>query len=178
MSVFPEPESRAGRVLSRALVRRRKRSGLTLVEMVISISILSVGLVGTLQVVRVVGGASADPMIRQQVGAIADAYLTEVLMKDFHDPNLGAAGGVCPTPEASRSLYDNVCDYDGTDDVGARDALDSAIPSLASYRVRVDVDTGDSLGGLSGPADLLRVDVRVTYSTNTDLTVSGYRSRR
>ncbi len=158
--------------------RRKRHAGVTLVEMVISISILSVGLVGTLQVVQVVGGASADPMVRQQVASIADAYLNEILLKDYYDPHLGAGGGACPTPEAARPLYDNVCDYNGTDDSGARDATDTAISGLGGYRVRVNVDPNDSLSGLSGPADLLRVDVRVSYSTNVDLTVSGYRTRR
>ncbi len=145
--------------------------------MVVSIVVLAIGLVGTLQVVRVVGGRSADPMVRQQIAAIADAYLNEILQQDFHDPDLGAGGGACPSAEASRSLYDNVCDYDGLDDVGARNALGTAIPSLAGYRVRVTVDDADSLAGVSGPADLLRVDVRVTYGTSTDVRVSGYRTR-
>lgn len=165
MSASPEPQP------------RRRSLGLTLVEMVISIVVLAIGLVGTLQVVRVVAGHSADPMVRQQIAAIADAYLNEILQQDFHDPDLGAAGGACPTSEGSRTLYDNVCDYDGLDDAGARNALGVAIPSLAGYRVRVDVDDSDSLGGVSGPADLLRVDVRVTYGTTTDVRVSGYRTR-
>ncbi len=154
----------------------KPQQGVTLVELVVSIAVLAVGLVGTLQVIRAVGGASADPMVRQQVAALTDAYLNEILLKEFYDPDLGAAGGVCPTPEASRALYDNVCDYDGLDDQGARDTTGTAIASLAAYRVRVEVDPNDTLGGVSGPANLLRVDVRVSVGANVDVTASGYRT--
>ena len=160
----------------RRVSTRRAQRGVTLVELTVSIAVLAVGLVGTLQVIRAVGGASADPMVRQQVAALADAYLNEILLKEFYDPDLGAAGGVCPTPEGARSLYDNVCDYDGLDDLGARDTTGTAIASLAAYRVRVEVDPNDTLGGLSGPANLLRVDVRVSVGANVDVTASGYRT--
>lgn len=156
---------------------RHLRQGMTLVEMVISIAVLAIGLVGTLQVVRAVGGRSADPMVRQQVAAIADSYLNEILLRDFYDPDLGAGPGPCPPPEASRTLFDNVCDYDLHVDVGARDALGNPIPDLAAYTVQVSVDDTAALGGLAGPADLLRVDVRVTFGTSVDLSVSGYRAR-
>ncbi len=158
--------------------RHRRRRGVTLVELVVSISIIAVALVGTLQVVRVTGGASADPMIRQQAAAIAEAHLAEILLKGFHDPDLGAGGGVCPAAEGGgRAVWDNVCDYEGLDDAGARDQQGLAIPGLGGYRVRVSVDTTATLGGLVGPGDVVRVDVRVNFDTSVDFVVSGYRTR-
>lgn len=163
--------------MSGHLERNRRRAGVTLVELVVSITIIAVALVGTLQVIRVTVGSSADPMIRQQAAAVAESYLTEILLKGFYDPDLGAGGGVCPTSEATRAVWDNVCDYHGLDDGGARDQQGGAIAGLAGYRVRVQVDTTASLGGLSGPADVIRVDVRVNFGTFIDFNVSGYRTR-
>lgn len=156
---------------------RKLQAGVTLVELIVSLTIIAVALVGTLQVIRVTVGSSADPMIRQQASAVADAYLSEILLKSFYDPDLGAGGGLCPAAEASRSVWDNICDYQGLDDNGARDQQGTAIAGLTGYRVRVQVETSASLGGLAGPADVVRVDVRVNFGTHTDFNVSGYRTR-
>ncbi len=156
---------------------KRLQAGVTLVELIVSITIIAVALVGTLQVIRVTVGSSADPMIRQQASAVADAYLSEILLKSFYDPDLGAGGGICPSAEVTRTLWDNVCDYQGLDDNGARDQQDTAIAGLTGYRVRVQIDTSPNLGGLTGPADVVRVDVRVNFGTHTDFNVSGYRTR-
>ena len=85
-------------------------------------------------------------------------------------------GGACPTPEASRPIYDNICDYDGLDDSGPVDQTGSAVAGLDPYRVRVNIDTSATLGTLSGSSDVLRVDVRVTALGLLDITISGYRT--
>ncbi len=154
----------------------QQRAGVTLIELVVSLVVMGIALAGTLQVMDATAGASADPMLLQQASAIADSHLEEILLRPFYDPDTGATGGVCPTPEAGRALYDNVCDYDGLDDSGARDQTGSAVAGLTAYRVRVTVDSAASLGSLSGPADVLRVDVRVTHTDVVDFSVSGYRA--
>jgi MSHA pilin protein MshD len=151
--------------------------GATLIELVISIVIISIAILGTLEVMRTTTLGSADPMLLKQATAIAEAYLEEILLKPFYDPDSGAGGGVCPTAEASRDLYDNVCDYNGLDDAGAVDQNGSAVAGLGTYRVRVSVDSAATLGALSGPADVMRADVRVTHSDRVDSTLSGYRTR-
>ena len=153
------------------------RAGITLVELVISLTVIAIALVGTLQVMAVTAGASADPMILQQAAAVADSHLEEILLNPYYDPDLGAGGGACPAPEASRALFDNVCDYDSLDDSGARDHTDTPLSELSAYRVCVTVDSTASLGSLSGPADVVRVDVRVTHTDISDITVSAYRTR-
>ncbi len=84
---------------------------------------------------------------------------------------------MCPAPEASRDIFDNVCDYDLLDDSGARRQDGGAITGLEAYRVRTTVDQAATLNGLSGAAQVLRVDVRVTRDSRIDLTLSGYRTR-
>ena len=120
---------------------------------------------------------SGVPVAANQAIAVADAYLEEILLRAFYDPDLGAGGGACPAPEGSRSVFDNVCDYDGLDDSGARDQDGNAIAGLGAYRVRVAIDTTSTLNTLSGSTEVLRADVRVTHPNEIDLILSGYRAR-
>jgi MSHA pilin protein MshD len=151
--------------------------GTTLVEMIISIAIISLAVAGTLLLVQKVAVHSADPMVERQALAIARAYLEEILLRPYWDPVVGAGGGACPAPPASRALFDNVCDYQGMDDAGARDQNGAPVAGLGAYRVRVAVDAAATLGDLTGPADVLRVDVRVTHPASVDLVLSGFRTR-
>ena len=164
----------------------RRQAGVTLVELVISIVIISVALVGVLLVMNQTTRHSADPLVQHQAVAAAQSYLEEILLKGFRDPSLAPdpdAGKVCPGAEGGRALYDNVCDYAGIDDNGARDQSGTAIAGLDGYRVRVEVRCDASLHTLAGNADceatdVLRVDVRVTHAglAGLDITLSGYRT--
>lgn len=150
--------------------------GATLVELVISIVIISISVAAVIGAMSGMVSHSADPMIQTQAVAIAESYLEEIMLKSYLDPDTGA---VCPTGEASRALYDNVCDYDGLDDNGARDQSGSGVISgLGDYRVRVNVEQSATLNNLSGSGTVLRVDVRVTYLDENlaDITLSGYRT--
>jgi MSHA pilin protein MshD len=119
---------------------------------------------------------SADPMIAEQAVAIAEAYLEEILLKSYYDPDTGAGGGICPAAEASRDLYDNICDYNGLNDSGAKDQDGNAITDLEKYNVAVTVDTTATLNALSGSTDVVRIDVEVTNSNFVDITMTGYRT--
>ncbi len=152
---------------------RRRRGGLTLIELLIAIVVVSVALGGTLLLSRHTVSRSADAMIQHQALEVATAYLEEIMLRAYLDPETAS---VCPAAEAGRALYDNVCDYDGLDDAGAVDQTGANVVGLGDYRVRVDVDTTANLNGLSGSADVLRIDVRVTHPTGLDITISGYRT--
>lgn len=151
----------------------RRRAGTTLVELVVAIVVVAIALGGTLHVFGASFAGSADALVAEQGTAIARAYLEEILTKDFAGPS-----PACPPPEPSRSLYDTVCDYQGLDDAGVRDQQGAAVPGLGAYRVRVAVDGAVALAGLTGPDEVVRVDVRVTRGSALDLTLSGYRTSR
>lgn len=153
--------------------RKRAQTGLTLVELVISILIVGIAVTGTLLAIHTTTAHSADPMIQHQASAIAEAYLEEILLKPYLDPDTGTT---CPAPEATRNLYDNVCDYAVVDDMGARTQDGTPVVGLEAYRVTVTVDSAATLNGLVGSAQVLRVDVRVRHTNRVDLTVSGYRT--
>ena len=142
---------------------------MTLVELVISIVVVSIAVSAVLGVLSSNVEHSADAMIISQAVSIAEAYIEEISLKPFDDPD-GMDG------EASRADFDDVDDYDGLVDAGAADQFGNPIPSLSAYAVAVNVTASGVLPGVPA-ADALRVDVRVTQLPYVDLTVSGYRTR-
>ena len=159
------------------MTRCESGAGLTLIELVVSTLIVAVVAAGVLAALVGAARSSAHPLIETQADAIARAYLEEILLHAYYDPQDGALAGPCPAAESTRDLYDNVCDYRGLDDAGARDQSGAPVAALSAYRVTVDVDAGAALDDLAGPADVVRVDVRVRHPSGTDVRVSGYRGR-
>lgn len=156
--------------------RPRKQRGATLIELVITIVIISISVAAVISTLSNMTAHSADPMVEAQAVAIAESYLEEIMLKPFLDPTTGT---VCPAPPSGgRSVYDNVCDYNGLVDNGAHDQSGAA-PSgldLSAYTVSVAVNQSASLNKLSGSGQVLRVDVNVTYGSLVNITLSGYRT--
>ena len=144
----------------------RRQAGTTLIELVIAIVIISIAVSAVLMVFSMLVGYSADPMIRYQAVAIAEAYLEEISLKAFADP--GGGDG-----EASRDLYDDVDDYHGLVDVGARNQFDAALPGLGDYTVSVTV-TQSALPSIAASDNYL-INVTVTHAANINFTLSAYR---
>ena len=143
--------------------------GVTLVELVVAIVVIGIAASIILGVLASNVNASADPMVRQQAVAVARAYLEEILLRDFDDPD-GTDG------EAARIDFDDVYDYDGLSDAGARDQFDNPIAGLADYNVAVNVVSSGALPGVPA-VDALRVDVTVSRAPFLSFTLSGYRTR-
>ena len=146
-----------------------RQSGVTLIELVVSIVVVALAAGAVLGVLARSVETSADAMVLSQAVSIAEGYLEEITLKPFVDPD-----GV--EPEAGRAAFDDVADYDGLVDVGARDQFGNPIPALAGYTVRVTVSASGALTGVPN-ADAKRVDVRVTYPPSVDLTLSAYKTR-
>ncbi|MFZ3182902.1 MAG: type II secretion system protein [Pseudomonas sp.] len=154
----------------------KRQHGMTLIELVISIVIVGIAVAALYSAVAAIIGRSADPLLRQQSLAIAEAYLEEVLLQPFLD----SSNAVCPAAPASRANYDNVCDYNGLDDSGARDASGNEIvvagtKPLSAYRVQVGV-AATAWAGLA-VTDVLYVQVTVTDPAGQQLLLGGYRTR-
>lgn len=167
-----------------ARILTASQRGFSLIELIIAIVIIGASAVGVLSMMNFLAARSADPMIQEQAMLIGEAYLDEILLKPFLDPSAGTAN-VCPAPEAGgRSNYDNLCDYNGLTDVGARDQFGNSIADLGAYTVTVTVTWDDTV--TLGPADsqisnsgvlrVLRVDVRVQGPGTMALMLTGYRT--
>jgi MSHA pilin protein MshD len=147
----------------------RRESGATLIELIISIVVIAIAASAVLGVLSSTVGRSADALLLSQAVAIAEAYLEEISLKPFVDPD-GVDG------EAARPSFDDVDDYDGLVDVGARDQFDTALLPLAQYTVTVSVVASTALAGVPG-ADAERIDVRVTYPGDGIVVLTGYKTR-
>lgn len=149
-----------------------KQKGLTLIEIIITIVILSIAIVALANSMAVLSQRSSDPMIQQQSLAIAESYIEEVTNKPFLDPTTQT---VCPAAPAVRSEYNNVCDYTGLPDTLVRDQAGNAISELSDYRVTVSIATSGDLNGLTS-TDVLRVDVTVTDPLSNNLALTVFRA--
>jgi MSHA pilin protein MshD len=152
----------------REIREHRRERGVTLIELVISIVVIAIAASAVLGVLSSNVGRSADAMVMSQAVAIAEAYLEEITLKPFADPD-GSDG------EASRLAFDDVNDYNGLVDVGARDQFDIRIDALSFYTVAVTVAASDALPGVP-PTAAVRVDVQVSYPPNVAMILSSYKT--
>jgi MSHA pilin protein MshD len=145
-------------------IARKKQglSGFTLLELITTIVVIAVATPALMSVFSSTIQTSADPMFQHQALSIAEAYMEEILLKDF------AIG-----PETVRANFDDVRDYNGLTDVGARDQANNLIAGLNDYTISVTV-INDSLNGIAA-ADSLRIDLTVSHAMIDDILLSGYR---
>jgi MSHA pilin protein MshD len=185
------------RLVNRVRVLSRSQAGISLIELIMFIVIVSIGVVGILTVFNLTVQKSADPQVRKQMLAIAEALLEEVEFKPFtycdpDDPNAataanaggctGAAGGPNDEsklplgPEASdtsRALFDNVSDYNGLSLPTVSDINGGA--TINGYSAAIVVIQEQLEASIPLPASL-RITVTVTHGSNS-LSLSGYRLR-
>ncbi len=145
-----------------------RQSGGTLIELVIAIVIISISVSAILMALSTSLAQSADPMIRHQAVSLAEAYLEEIALKPFADPD-GVDG------EATRELFDDVDDYNGLVDVGARDQFNAALADLDDYTVTVAVTASSALPSIAS-TDLYLISVTITHAAQIDFTLSTYRA--
>lgn len=172
--------------------------GFTLIELVITIVVLAVGIVGMLSVSTFTTAKSADPIIVHQANAIAEAYLEEIMLQPFCDPDLSTdciaacsgGGGACgnaactASEGGNRPLYDDVCDYNNLPDSVVRDRAGNPISGLNGYSVNVVVDDtaaatlGKGTNVLSGSSgNLVEIDVTVSNPVlASPIKLTGYKA--
>ena len=166
-----------------SVLRRLRQRGLTLIELIVFIVIVSVALAGVLAVFNGAVWHSADPMIRKQALAVAEAMLDEILGKEYLNdtagdnaatPALGCTPATVPscrvnTP-ADRQNYNDVDDYNGWNQLGVTSLLGGAVAGLGNYRVRVDVAAEADFNGVLGKL------VTVTVTNGEAITLTGFRA--
>lgn len=192
-------------------VRRTGQRGVTLIELVIFIVVVSVAVVGLLQIFARTTASSADPQLRKQALAIAEAMLDEIEGARFTfcdplaDPAADVATNAAPfnaatnptgctkaqnvsaTVPDTRGPYYNVSDYVRSFNapvVYAADAAGNSFPEGYAVSVAISPDAGLGPAGAMLPSDatpvnmnVLRITVTVTYGTNQQLVLAGYRTR-
>ena len=175
----------------------KHQRGLTLIELIVFIVIVGVALAGVLTVLNHTTRHSADPLVRKQALAIAEAIMEEVMLQPYTwcDPDDPAAAtatsatgcvaeglgvetvsGNTDTRPSNTSPFDNVSDYNGL--ITTINIAGAAMP--AGYSASVEVAPADlgptaaQITAASGAA--LLVTVRVT-GPGEPIEVQGYRTR-
>jgi MSHA pilin protein MshD len=139
--------SRLATVLPARYPASRAQRGMTLVELVITIVIIGIAAAALFSAMAAITGRSADPMLRQQSLALAEAYLEAISTRPYAE--LPAAAQAASAPQ----------DVEGN-------------PILGDYRVAVAVDAAAALNGV----DATRIDVTVTDPQGQTLELSGWRT--
>ncbi|MDH5594067.1 MAG: prepilin-type N-terminal cleavage/methylation domain-containing protein [Gammaproteobacteria bacterium] len=158
--------------------------GFSLVELVISIVIISVALTGVLMIMNRTAVSSADPMIRTQVTAIAQSYLEEIMLRNYSDPDGSEVG-------ENRSTYDDVDDYHNLANNGcltataacpmgscACDQNGNPIEQLKNYAVQVTVIVDNMNFSVPTSVPARRIDITVSHSSGISTSLTSYRADR
>lgn len=149
--------------------------GISLIELVLFIVIVSATLAGTLLVMDTTEKGSVNPLIHKQTLAIAEALLEEIELQNFSNPIGGFTGAAI---QANRASFDDILDYNGFTTVGVYPADGSATPvtGLTAYNVSVVVTTPLTAAWGSVPADqAAQIVVTVTAPNGETLNALGYR---
>lgn len=180
--------------------------GLSLVEQIVFIVVVGVAVAGVIAALTVSTRGSADPVIRKQALAIAEALLEEVQLQPFTycDPDdpaaaaalntagctaggaeaIGAEGAAPYGPETrtgAATPFDNVNDYNAFGMTGMTDIAGNAIAGLGSYTATVAVSAQGIPAAGAAPAipvdEALLVTVTVAGPGNISAVIHGYRTR-
>lgn len=169
--------------------------GLTLIELLMFIVVVSAALAGLMRVFMQSTASSADPLLRRQALAIAESLLEEVTLMPFtwcdgDDANVATTSSAAGCAGAADALgaeagesrtglpsFDHVNDYHGLVMNGIRDLSGSAVAGLAGYSASVSVAAATLNDITSGSGDALRITVTVNAPGGVSVVLDGYRTR-
>lgn len=155
------------------ILNNHRQRGVSLIELIMFIVIISTALVGIMSVMNTVTKNSADPMIHKQTLAIAESLLEEIELQDFAAQS-GALNAAVTASNRAAS-YHIVADYDGFSMTGISTLNGSAVSALSGYQARVSV-VNQALD-IVPSASAVRITVTVTPPKGDTITVIGYRTQ-
>lgn len=169
--------SREWRVASRScnhppLATCHSLLGVSLIEAVLFMVVVSVALAVLLKAFDQAAVASADPVLRRQSLAIAQSLLEEISFKDYTNPSPGGYAG--PYNAATRGQFDDVMDYNGLTLNGISDLSGTALAGLAGYSANIAIAAA-AFGNVPASAGW-RITVTVTDPAGQQLALEGYRA--
>ena len=161
---------------SRVRHSRRVSAGFTLVELIVTMMIVSFAVLGITYALSFAFSHQSDGMWQARTVALAESYIEEITARRY-DENT-PLGGVPPCAPATlacsipgpdgepRAAFDDVDDYDGLDESPPRDADGGVRAGYEGYRVQVQVTYASvaqiTALGLDDSTDAKLVTVTVT----------------
>lgn len=142
-------------------ITRHNQKGFTLLEIIVTLVILSISLGAIINAYSAISRNNSDPVLIQQSVSIAQSYMEEITLLPFNDPD-GSDG------EANRALFDDVDDYNGLTTNGATDNTNTNINGLEAYNVAVVVTSINS-------GTTLQIRITVSHPAIPDYQLIGIR---
>jgi MSHA pilin protein MshD len=157
--------------------------GATLVELVMTIVIISVAIAGVIGAFALITGRSADPLNQTRAVELAQLYMDEIISKKYDNatpqggqpPYVGSCN-IGPDGGETRASYDDVDDYNGISDSPPADA-DGALDGYGGFTVDVTVSCAGDDAGVGLPADQAkRIDLTITDPGGQAFVFSAYKA--
>lgn len=152
--------------------------GMSLVEMVLTMVIISVAVVASLESFSVLSRRSSDAMVQSRALDLAQLYIDEILTHRF-DEDTGAYGtptytGACRVtvdPGEIRNTYDDIDDFAAINNETPALIDSSLAADYAGYTVSVSVTCDDTIGVNAEGAKLIKVTVTDPIGNNSIFSV-------
>jgi MSHA pilin protein MshD len=153
---------------------QRAESGLTLMELILFIIVVSVGLAGVLAVLNLTATKSSDPFPVKQAMAVAEAVIEEISLKNYAKPAGGFAG---PWTQANRQYFDSVDDFATPPFTWPSNGIytqtgASPLAGLTAYKVNQVTVAATTLNGVAAKL----ITVQVSDPTGAIYQLSAYRT--
>lgn len=152
--------------------------GISLIELIIFIVIVSTAMAGIMLVMNQVTRSSADPLIRKQALAVAESMLEEIRLQDLSGVACSGALGANDPRSGVSSVWD-YCGYSTTG--GILDFDTNGAVGLPGYNITgVAVASVAALGGtaIATPGSAVVITVTVSDPRGDTYTATGYRAGR
>jgi MSHA pilin protein MshD len=149
------------------------QKGISLIELIMFMVIISIAVSGILLVMNNVASHSADTLVRKQALAVAESLLEEIELQSLTNGCVGTLG-----LNAVRTGATLVCDYNGySTNAGILDfSTNLPVPGLGAYNINPPVSVVPTAGlGLIPAASAVLITVSVTGPGGT-IELSGYRA--
>jgi len=159
-----------------ATERRPIARGFTLVELVVTMVVISIAVLGIGQALSFAFARQSDGLWQARAVALAESYIEEIGARRYDEatpvggvPPCSAATTVCSgigNDGEARAEFDDVDDYDGLDEQPPLDPQGNPRSDYQRYRVQISVAYLDSSQvtafGLDAASDAKLVTVQVT----------------
>ena len=163
------------------LLRRQnaRLRGFTIPELLLFVVVVGIALTGVLTVLDLDVARGADPVRRKQAIAIAEAFVEEIMVREFSAP-----GGFTGTStQANRYAFVDVDDYNGFSSNGVYTLGDATTPGtliagLENYAVSIAVAVTTTATGPAGQqvsaGNMKTIKVSVTAPGGETVSVLAY----
>jgi MSHA pilin protein MshD len=157
-----------------------KQRGVSLIELIMFIVIISAAMIGILSVMNITTAHSADPLIHKQAIAIAESLLEEVELQDFIDQNTGltTCAGASVTPSTRSTRYFIIDCYNNFQSTTG--FSNNLLGLSGTYTAKVTIDKTNYSLGTANPiaaGSSVLITVSVTDPQTNQITIDGYRTK-